>query len=98
MIGSLGNCLGSQGGIDFFMHGAVAFARSFEAGDAIFTQICMTGVFNVEAAMSGATNLAATMMGRTNLALAMSGQTNLAESMTGVFDVDISMAGAVEEC
>ena len=88
MIGSLGNSLGSQGGVDLLMHGAVAFGRSITAGEAIFKQICMTGVFNVEAAMTGATNLAASMLGRANLA----------ESMTGVFDVDREMTGVVEEC
>jgi len=98
VIGSLGNSLGSQGGVDLLMHGAVAFGRSITAGEAIFKQICMTGVFNVEAAMTGATNLAASMTGATNLAASMLGRANLAESMTGVFDVDREMTGVVEGC
>lgn len=93
----IGGCLGSQGGVDAFLHGSVAFGR-YGMFNTIINKLCLSGVFRGGLGLVGVFLEGIGLSGKVLGSTSMTGTAVAGASLSGTFTPSRDMTGTVPEC
>ena len=98
MLGPLGNSVASQGGVDFFLHGLVAFARPLLDIDEAIQEICIDGTWRTVVSRTVTWDVERAVAGGFNAERLVTGEFNIEESVTGTWRIVRTIRGTIPRC